>query len=683
MTLVLHRTGESAPYFSGRLEDMLTVSEGRPWQLNRNGLEEVQVTAEAERIRIGCRLGSFHAALSLSFDERGLLRIDVTWSNRTGETQKDAAAGLLFDLPRRAGERITIPHMIYNNNPSSDPDRIVPRLGEGLGGAFICEEHRLPIPCVNVEWPYAADNPDDASPREGTRYFTLYSIPSYWEDGEGRVHYGSLGAIREESRMTVAAFSGVVVFNGSKDTVCIAKNRTQPYDGGYVDFPPGFSLTKSYALDFGLATAAGRGYREAVRTGLALFKPQGANPLALDEMIRLKTNALDDRWRTDERGAAGYVKFSDSNAFGNVSKHPLHFMYGWTGQCLKLAWCDAHLGFRLGEEERIERCTRAADFYVRESAAGVPGIRHGSYRLRDGEWSDFQWNRQPVVSSRAYGETMADLAEIVSLFRANGREVPGSWLNALNEAAVMMEEGLLPSGIYPPSWRMDGTPAESIVTAAGLPCVIALAKLYRLTGEERRLAHAEAAMRRYYELHAETFDRPFARSTLDAKCEDKEAGMYFFLAAYELYLITGNERYREWADLAADWLLTFVYLWNPAYDRGSAFRNAGFKAAFWPGVSVQNHHLDVFFPTFELWHYGRLTGNAEYERLGRMIRDALGQGICTKPGEWGFDVIGEQGEGFFQTHWNHRGHSNRWNPSWVVALVLHNALRFRDAAAAG
>ncbi|UUZ85142.1 hypothetical protein LJK88_17120 [Paenibacillus sp. P26] len=39
---------------------------------------------------------------------------------------------------------------------------------------------------------------------------------------------------------------------------------------------------------------------------------------------------------------------------------------------------------------------------------------------------------------------------------------------------------------------------------------------------------AEAAMQRYYELHAETFERPFARSTLDAKCEDKEAGMYFF-----------------------------------------------------------------------------------------------------------------------------------------------------------
>jgi hypothetical protein len=40
-------------------------------------------------------------------------------------------------------------------------------------------------------------------------------------------------------------------------------------------------------------------------------------------------------------------------------------------------------------------------------------------------------------------------------------------------------------------------------------------------------------------------------------------------------------------------------------------------------------------------------------------------------------VVGEQGEAFFQTHWQRRGHSNTWNPSWVIAVPLANALRIR------
>lgn len=146
------------------------------------------------------------------------------------------------------------------------------------------------------------------------------------------------------------------------------------------------------------------------------------------------------------------------------------------------------------------------------------------------------WNKQPVVSSRAYGETIADLAEIALLFRESGLEVPRGWTEALRESAEFLLGGALLSGIFPSAWRMDGTPADDMITAAGLPCLIALVKTYWITNEKKYLAFAEGMMQRYYELHVETFERPFARSTLDAKCEDKEAGMYFFLAAYELFL---------------------------------------------------------------------------------------------------------------------------------------------------
>ncbi|MBW7460023.1 hypothetical protein K0U00_38775, partial [Paenibacillus sepulcri] len=135
--------------------------------------------------------------------------------------------------------------------------------------------------------------------------------------------------------------------------------------------------------------------------------------------------------------------------------------------------------------------------------------------------------------------------------------------------------------------------------------------------------------------------------------------------------------YGQWAEVAADWLLTFVYVWSPGYDPGAPLRENQFNAVGWPGVSVQNHHLDVFFPTYELWWFGRMTGNKAYSEIAKTVMEAMGQGICTKPGEWGFTVVGEQGEGFYQTHYHQRGHSNVWNPSWIIALVLSNALRLR------
>ncbi|MFC1537576.1 hypothetical protein ACFL4P_01980, partial [Gemmatimonadota bacterium] len=196
------------------------------------------------------------------------------------------------------------------------------------------------------------------------------------------------------------------------------------------------------------------------------------------------------------------------------------------------------------------------------------------------------------------------------------------------------------------------------------------------------LQSASILLERYWQLTGESFERPFARSTLDARCEDKEAGLYFFLAAYELYKITGESRYREWAEFSADLILTYVYFWNTGFRPGSTCDNYGFVSTGWPGVSVQNHHLDVYFPAYELSDLGRRIGNKRYERLGRMVFDAWSHGICRKPGEWRHQIPGEQGEQFYQTNYGidqsyWRGGYHDWNPSWIVSLVLEAGLKFK------
>jgi hypothetical protein len=376
---------------------------------------------------------------------------------------------------------------------------------------------------------------------------------------------------------------------------------------------------------------------------------------------------------------AGYTKFSDIP--GNGPRKPRHFLYGWTGQALKLAWCDAQLGFDTRDRLRIDRCRAAVEFYLSGSPTPTPGLRHNAYQVGTRRWTSFRVANRPMISSRAYGETLTDLADIISLFRTHQEPVPPSWLDALTQAMTFLRtpDGSggngAPDGTFPIGWRLDGSPAMATVSAAGIPCVLAALKASEVLDDPELLLEATVWLSRYHDQHARTFDRPFARSTLDAACEDKEAGMYYFMAAYELFRRTADPLYASWCEVAADWLLTWVYVWSPEQDADAPLHTAGFNAIGWPTVSVQNHHLDTFFPTYELLSFGLATDRRPYVDAARTTLQALTQGVATQPNEWNFPLPGEQGEAVFQTHWQRRGHTNTWNPSWVIAVPLANALR--------
>ncbi|GAB3412293.1 DUF5605 domain-containing protein [Flindersiella endophytica] len=590
--LELTRSGDADPYLSTDLADLLVYSTNRP---------EVD--------------------LRLRFDELGL-RIDATWRNASGQPISNLAVGLQLTLPEGAGEHVTIPGVVYDNNQAADPSRVVPKLDDGL----VVEEHRLPIPGINAEW-------------DG-RYLSLLAEPAE----------GSLGAGLDD-RLSLVAMSGVIRFNGEPDICYVHKGKTEPYSGGYLDLPTGGTLSRTYWLDWG-RTPPGKGFRELVRMAHERFQPSGARPHSLDDIIRFKTVAMDARWTT-AGGSAGYVKFpAPKPAATRRSRMNQDFLYGWTGQCLKLAWCDAKLGLLHDETDRVERCRQAVEFYLRGSGTGVAGLRLPTYDVEEKAWKPFRKDGVDFVSSRAYGETICDLIDIIALFGAHGLPVPEEWQRAVDEAADFFGSS---AGMVPFGWTPAGEPSSDLMCAAGLPAVLALAK----AGRTERAA----------ELFANYRDVPFARSTLDAACEDKEAGIPYLQCALELYDRTGEIAYLEQARYAADWLLTWVYVWNPPYPKGSDLDVSGFSAVGWPTVSVQNHHLDVFFPIHEFARLG-------YVDLATTMLHAMGQGICTRPGEWRFDVVGEQGEAFSQTNWQHRGSVNTWNPSWVIAQVLSNTLQF-------
>ncbi len=661
---------------SQNIGEMLSFSQYRPFEIKKRDWELASEKEEAEGLCQIWRCETVEAKLTFQ-QAGGYLAMSLTFTNQGKEELAEFSGSLSMPFTGKGKNKVTIPHMIYNDNPSASPEKIVPHLGNVAGEGLIVEEHRLPIPAVNLEWEQAG----------AWRYFTLFSMPQV-VTGEDK-DYWSLGVLKAEDGDVITSLTGPLMFNGCKDTVYGGRCTPLTSQMGYRTLRPGEGVSKTYYLDWG-NTIIGKGFRSLVRMGYDVLKPETVALHTPEEMIAYKTNVLDTRYYKDECGS-GYKTFGAANSFGNMSGRPEYYLYGWTGQAIKLAWCDCVLGLKTEEAFRFQRGFDVVDFFVNQGQSRIKGLFYGYYLIEEKEWRGAWRDAAAGLASRIEGEAISDLLDVMALLKAHHKDVPASWEQAVRNACdfFMDERYQTGDGIYPLAWELDGTIKNDMVNASGMPCVLALAKASEYFGESAYLDYAKKKYQVYYHLHMETFDVPFARATMDAQCEDKEAGLYFFETAAEIYRITGDETYKDWAEIAADWILTFVFFWETGFSPKSVCAEKNFRTTGWPGVSVQNHHLDVFFPSYELYAFGKATGNKLYEEMGRHIREALTYGVCTKEGEWGFSVIGEQGEHYYHTNYfqtryptilrfvhNWRGGNNAWNPSWITAQVMSASIHF-------
>lgn len=606
-----------------------------------------------------------------------VLKLSVEFINVSDVEIADFAGSISVDLTGNGKNKMTLPNMIYNDNPSAVVTKIVPHIGDEAGKGIIVEEHRLPITAVNGEWKI----------NDESYFMTLFLYPQVVTGDERE--YWSLGIVKEEDGESMVALSGPIMFNGYKDVVYGGRNVPMSWLKGYRYIRPNESVKKECAISFG-ATEEGKGFRNIIELGYNELKPHTERLHTYEEMVDFKKNVLDSRYYKDDK-CCGYMTFGSANSFGNVSGRPEYFLYGWTGQTVKLAWCDMALALKNNDAKSFDRAYEIVDFFVKNGQhKDFPGLFYGYYLIEKDEWRGVWKNPDAALASRIEGESVADLIDVMTLLRENNREVPAEWEKAVLDACafIMNPKFQTEDNIYPLGWELDGTIKDSVKNAAGMPCVLALAKAAEYFDNAEFLDYAKEKYAVYADLHMKTFDIPFARATMDAKCEDKEAGLYFFETAAELYRMTKEERFRKWAEISGDWILTFVFFWETGFAKDTACAKKNFKTTGWPGVSVQNHHLDVFFPSYEMYRFGKNSGIKKFEDMGKNVCAALTYGVCTEEGEWGFTVIGEQGEHYYHTNYfqarndvirhmhNWRGGSQVWNPSWITAQVMSSNLHF-------
>ena len=655
----------------------LRFSETAPWSFPLRTYENVRLAVtpgEETMLIVAVETEEFLCGMAFNFDGE-LLKGDLLVSFR-----KDSAKNFVaLALPVEPDSNFTCPGVLYNDNPSSE--RLVAHFPPEGKASLMVEESRLPITGVNAE--------------KERSFFSLFSLPELEAEW-------TLGMHREEGTYLMLG-SGCVSFNGVPDQVYIAKATMADPGCIYRNFQAGDKFAKRFALSWGVAEHKGHGFRDLVRNGFNLLVPATEEVKSRQEVIELKKAALNERWAGN-----GYICAMPDNLY----RSPATFLYGWTGQSFRLALCDLKYALLHNEKQGIDRMRRCVDFFLRNSKTAIPGLRKNYFYLDTMEWKVNGTDELPLYSSRALGETWSDLARIIRLCRDKGIAEPEGALEALREGLRFFLDHRLPGGAVPLMWKEDGTPGSDKVTCAGSSVLVAFFEFYRLTGEEEWLNHAKEMLDLFYAVGGNDFTTPFSHATLDASCEDKEACVPFFTASALAYEITGEEKFREYAEVAADWLLTWVYFHEVPFRDGSICAVNDFRATGWPTVSVEHHHLDVFFPAWELYKFGKAVNNPLYRHMGRTVFAAWSHGISKGGGDWLFHNPGRQPEQFFQTNWfftpteggrwesyhpllryqlyrhgynkdnlvkmHRRGGCNPWDVAWIIALVLDAALGFEE-----
>ena len=646
------------------------VSWSAPWVLRPVAWRSVSLCDEGGR---GVAFAGETALFGIEdhWDWRGeRLWVRRRWCYRDPLPRSGIALGSRIPLGPVAGIKATLPGVSYNGNPSADPARLVPRLPNRVGSALVVEEHRLPIPGVNVEW----------RQDEQRLALSLLVLPSRIVlGGVDREQWWTLGGACDVGGFALLSLSGVTTLNGERDSIYGAKNMAMAHPGGgYLTLHRGDVLEKTLVLDFGPCPVEGHGFRQFVRVGWEVLQPRVEPVLTVEETAALKAGALRQRW-CGRHGTAGFLVAPATQVEGNIYDRAPGFLFGWTGQSLRLAWCALALA---GEDPAWGGMGEAVLDSFAQSPQVATGLRPMYYALEEGCWYADAKRRSDRFSSRMVGEALSNLADCLLLLRARQQVIAPRWSDALREGLTFLVSSARTNrdGVFPCFFNQSGQPADQFTSAAGLPCVVGLLLGAEFLEDTALQARALELLQVYYDLFARTFDRPFSRSTLDAACEDKEAGLYFFLAAYHAYRQTGEERFAAYARLAAEWAATFVYCWDVPLPAASACGRRGFRTSCWPTVSVEHHHLDVFFFPWEIHDLGQRLGDGFLQGLGLGVLRAWTHGIARRPGDWGYPTAGEQGEAFFQTNWSTgdggRGGFNRWNPSWIIGLVLQETLRF-------
>jgi hypothetical protein len=573
--------------------------------------------------------------------EHGAVKVVRRWRHVGSESQSPITLVTAVRVPAQDDPRVVFPGILYNGNLGAYPAMPVPQLAFVPDAKALYEEHRFPVPFVNVESTIAGER----------SYASLLTIPSKVPQGHrGEDQWWSLGLERRwDGTVDLLNVSGAVMTNGLPGTVYGHRNGFDPYDQAYLDVQGEATFEKSFYIDYGISPRIGYAFRQTVWKAYAIFQPTGTPHISLQEAMDLKL----------QRVRAVYYRGADGAAGIPLVPKAHRFMYGWVGDDLATAYALLEAGQRTNNEADRLMGLDAVNFFVDHTRQVTPGLLYGDYDYVQKKWMTgffYGWNWPDSISARQLGEIADRLSELVMWARKHNMPAEaGRWEKLLIETGNFLVTAKRYEGVYPRSWYPDGravgweggVPAIGTVSAAGDFLVAPLAKLYLLTGDQRYLATAEAALRAYYAQYGQDLHRPYWGATLDAGSEDKEAAQGFLHGAIALYEATKNPEFLRWAQDSADWLLTWYYVYDVDFPATAPLHGV-LNTVGWTAISVQNEEIDDYgaFLAPDFYRLGTYLHDERYQQIGRTMFEAITQTIARPGLMFGWDTVGSQARNF-------------------------------------
>lgn len=561
------------------------------------------------------------------------------WQWNGKQAARNVTLSVRWHAPKFGGA-VMMPGFCTYGNPAgstSGPERVATYTGKP-GEELFCEEHRLSMPFVALEWEGEAQSC-------GAALHTLASLVSHANKAD---QWWSAGLVTHERSTELSLLSGPCSINGRRGYVKANQGKFYPYTDTHLTVPPRAVIEKTFYLQVYPVAQKGSGFRVPVKETLDLYHPFSTDGLpGLKEILEAKYRFTLSRWHEGPK-SAGFRMYPHNN----------EYVMGWAGQSGAPGYALLVLASQLQAPQAVTLAARAMDHL-----ATAP-ISEKGFPVRYNPDKDRWYGEDPV----SQGQGMENFARAILI----GRKMPSvdtaKWETFLRRACDVHAARILDE-----SWHPKST-CEGFLVAP-------LCKGYGLFGKDIYRQAALKAVEHYGERHLDMTE-PYWGGTLDASCEDKEgawAGFQAFLAAYEM---TKDKKYLGWAAHAMDVTLTYTVVWDIDMPPGR-LRDHAVKTRGWTIVSAQNQHLDVYgvLYTPEIYRMGQYLRRDDLKKLAVVMYRSCGQML---------DAQGSQGEQLNHTNFvqgmNHiqdvhkmRGtYREDWTVYWMTAHFLNAAAQFEE-----
>lgn len=365
------------------------------------------------------------------------------------------------------------------------------------------------------------------------------------------------------------------------------------------------------------------------------------------------------------------------------------FEIGWCGQNVLSCRMQILEYIQSGRAELLSDALEMLDNWVAKQADNGLILAHYEWYKQGREWdyvprdpskswaSHVSYDTGWLPETCNLGWAATEMMKTYDLLRSIGIDKPAYRDFSLKICDFFVEH-YSPAYGFGKAWNFDGTIAEAGGTIGGF-ITMALVEVYKITKVERYLQTAVSSMEFYVRRDIDEF--VCTAGAIDCTCVDKETAGPFIISALDLYEITGDKKYIDYAQRAAYYFCSWLFHYDALYPPEAEFNQYGYYTAGSTSVSTQHPALDqwgeLMCPEFLRLH--RITGDEKWQIRAKMMWYNATQLIATEdtPPIHGVKrPVGSQNEAFFHCRWGHRpdcndrGHLNDWLVAWVNLFRL-------------